>query len=189
MDSMYADDAMRAMLAASSRLCKLFPKPLKVLEDIRPYADCPVMLFRNPIKPERIDIVTAQVRSLLYGLVADCYRIAKQYDAAAVWYQLASTFYMGGGYPAFYARMVIKHSIRIHYRKAYECISFSNRIPRQVSWFKQIMIYVSCFAKTPIWHHISVLQVCFLTRHYERELARRIQGEQLYVFVSPRLLP
>ena len=185
---MYADDAMRAMLAVTSRLCKLFPKPLQVLEDIRPFVECPVMLFRNPINPERIEIVTAQVRSLLFGLVGDCYRIDKQYEVAAHWYSHASTFYKGGGYPAFYARMVIKHSIRSHYRKAYECIGFANREPRQVSWFKQMMLYVSCFTKTPIWFHISVFQVCFLTGHYERVLAKRIHDEQFYVLVAPRIL-
>jgi hypothetical protein len=174
MDSMYADDAMRAMLATTSQLCKLFPKPLQVLEDIRPFVECPVMLFRNPIKPERIEIVTAQVRSLLFGLVGDCYRIDKQYEVAAHWYSHASTFYKGGGYPVLYARMVIQHSLIDHYQSAYECIRFANRELSQYTWLYQLKIYVQCFIKTPIWYYKTIFQACFLNHYYERELARSI---------------
>jgi tetratricopeptide (TPR) repeat protein len=188
MESMYADDAMRAMFAANKRLCKLFPKPLEVLESLWPYSECPIIHFRHPINSERVEIVTAQIRSLLYGMVGDCYRLDKQYEAAANCYQHASSYYMGGGYPAYYARMVLKKSMRAHYQKAYECISFANKESRRVTWEQQMRLYIACFIKAPIWFHISVFQVCFFTGYYERELAKRISDEQQYVSVAPRIL-
>ncbi len=117
-DPVEAEDALRAAFRSGRKLSGLWPAPQKALEIIRPYADCERYVAGERVKPEDRDKLLRVVRSIVCAVTADCYREMGDVRTAAEWYRRAGESWEAGGFPPFYADMVLRHRLDDHYEAA-----------------------------------------------------------------------
>ena len=108
-------EALRAAVEASQFLVGVSHDPSRALAMIEPYADFEELTGGSP---HQIQLA----RSIVCAVVADCQNALGDFHTAANWYRRASGYWKKGGYPAFYADLVIKHQLVEHYQTALECM-------------------------------------------------------------------
>jgi hypothetical protein len=139
MTSATPKQALDAAMDASRYLQGLRMDPRRALRIIEPYAACGLLVGATPAQSLR-------VRSIIHAVIADCYRELGEVTAAAEWYRSASQNWKVGGFPGFYADMVITHRLADHYETALECLKVS-----QESWRARPLLMRLYYHVTSCW--------------------------------------
>jgi hypothetical protein len=107
--------ALDASIQASKYLQGVNHNPSQALSIIEPFAECDQFIGASAEQ-------TLRVRSIVCAVVADCYREMGSVEIAADWYRTASRHWKVGGFPEYYANMVITHGLADHYETALDCM-------------------------------------------------------------------
>src|SRR5262245_27691680 len=150
--------AIDAAIDASRYLHGVRKDPGRALRIIERYAACEFVAGAGAEQALR-------VRSIICAVIADCYRELGDVKVAAEWYRSASQSWRVGGFPAFYADMVITHELADHYETALECLKVNDESwrsrPLLVRWYYNI---ACCWWLYPAMWRLRLRERSFIPR-------------------------
>lgn len=153
-------------------LCMSGGRYAEALALLRPFHECEVFSGWQD-KKDPLPRRDARLRAMVMGVTADCYREMGEVERAALWYRRAFDSYRSGGYPAFYADMVLRHYLRDHYATALEALEESQRTWRATPLTRRIQ----AFARSHVWRSWPLLRLALRERGFAPELRRRLRDE------------
>jgi len=130
-----AKAAVRAMKLLSGMPCK----PDQALRSLEPY-QCYGRY--HGVASERSDTLVSQV----CGMSGDCHMLKGEVDLAAEWYRLSVRYKTDTGFPVAYARLVLDHDLRGHFRTALDSLRLSKAAWRRQSWLSRALDTYMAFA-------------------------------------------
>ena len=108
-------EALRMAVEANKFLQGVSHDPMRALAIIEPYAD------RDDLTGGSAEQVQKS-RSIVCGVMGDCYQELGDFHTSANWYRRASGYSKVGGFPLCYAELVVKHELTEHYEDVLDCL-------------------------------------------------------------------
>ena len=139
--------------------------PRRGLEIIEPFHSC------NHV-PDVSASYSDATLAFICAATADCYVALDDPETAAAWYQRACHDFKGGGWPYFYAHLVIKHSLSEHYECALQAVSVAQRKWRGRHWLARFTFHVISLW----WLRPGMWRIVPRQRSFADELARRLRS-------------
>lgn len=160
-----ARDALRAIRRCARTIDWGRKNPVKGLEIIAPFHSCTTF---PDLSPES----SRKTLSLVCAVTADCHRELGDHLTAADWYRRAAHYYEGGGFPYFYAELVLSHNLAEHYQTALDCVTFSQSEWHQHQWALRMLAHL-----VSLWWLRPSMR-SFMRRHksFASELSSRLES-------------